>query len=57
MAKPDLPYIVGHEFSVVKHVPPQPLEIKSSPLMLDEIAERQNKDALTLCLARNPLGG
>ena len=35
MAKPDLPYIVGHEFSVVEHVPPQPLEIKSSLLTPD----------------------
>ena len=57
MAKPDLPYVVGHEFSVVEHVPPQPLEIKSSLLTPDEIAKRQNKDALTLCLDRNPIAG
>ena len=31
MAKPDLPYIVGHEFSVVEHVPPQPLGDQELP--------------------------
>lgn len=48
MTKPDLPYVVGYKFSVVEHLPPQPPGSKSFSLTPDEIAKRQNKDALTL---------
>ena len=57
MAKPDPPYVVGHEFSVVEHHPPEPLEIKSFFLTPDEAVKRQNRDPLALCLTRNPLAG
>lgn len=39
--KPDLPYVVDYEFSVVEHLPPEPLEIKSFFLTSDEAHERK----------------
>lgn len=55
--KPDLPYVVDYEFSVVEHLPPEPLEIKSFFLKSDEAHKRENTDVLTRCLTRDPIPG
>ena len=57
MDKPDLPYVVDYEFSVVEHHPPQPHETENLPITPDEVSKRQYEDVITLCISRNPIAG